>query len=333
MSPKPDLLPIISALRKSTGGGAIIRRRVDPSSPVDVYIGLEPSTGHIGVMLRLHRRLIPAEKERPGGAGFSIQIHVIAEDVKDVVNLGIFCTDPACEDIFIHFMDDIVSRVLIETGPESALRAFLTRVSLWQRFFVQGRSAHLSEEDQVGLFGELFVFRELVIPATGPASAVDAWKGPEGKPQDFMLSGGSLEVKCTRSKAGGRISIANEMQLDERPFAFLILAHVLVTLVGGTHPSLPDVVAEIRSLLTGPVLSAFDDKLINAGYLDAHAIHYRESRFLIRDVIFFDVRDGFPRIRPGDFPVGVVDVSYKLDVAGIMPFKIEKSPVEAMLRT
>ncbi len=268
----------------------------------------------------------------PDGAGFAIQIHTVAEDVKDIINLGIFCTDEACEDVFLHFMEDIVSRLLAETGPETAVRAFLARVSLWQRFFVQGRDVHLSEDAQAGLFGELLVLRDLIIPATSPGIAVDAWKGPEGKPQDYVLARGALEVKCTKAKAGGRIPIANELQLDERPFEFLILVHVSISLAGDGHPSLPEMVADVRSLLTGPAISAFDDKLITVGYLDAHIDYYRECRFLVRDLNFFHVRDEFPRIRPGDFPTGVAEIAYKIDAAGIVPYKIEKSGAEAMLR-
>jgi hypothetical protein len=331
MNLMPDLLTMIAALRNSAGGGAIIRRRVDPSSAVDVYVGIDPSTGHIGVLLRLHRRLVPAERDRPGGAGFAIQIHTIPEDVKDIVNLGIFCTDRASEDLFLHFVQDIVSHLLAQSSPETAVRAFLSRVSLWQRFFVQGRDVHLSEDAQAGLLGELLILRDLVIPASSPGAAVDAWKGPEGKPQDYVLAGGALEVKCTRAKTGGRIPIANELQLDERPFAFLILVHISASLAGAGHPALPDIVAEVRSLLTGPAIAEFDDKLISAGYLAAHAIHYGEFRFLIRGINFYQVHGGFPRIRPGDFPGGVVDIAYKIDVTGITPYQIAKSAVEAML--
>jgi hypothetical protein len=333
MSRMPELRPIITALKGSTGSGTIIRRRVDPASTVDVYLGIEPGTGQIGVLLRLHRRLVPAERDRPGGSGFSIQIHAIPEDVRNIVNLGIFCTDPACEDVFLHFMDDLVSHLLVENGPEAALRAFLTRVALWQRFFVQGQSGHLSEEAQVGLFGELLVLRDIIIPSVGAAAGVDSWKGPEGKPQDYLLSGGALEVKCTRAKAGTRIAIANEMQLDERPFAFLTLIHIAVTLAGAGHPSLPELVSELRTTLVGLALLAFDDRLINAGYLDAHEIHYRECRFFLREVSFFDVRDDFPRVRPGDCPVGVVDIAYRIDPMCLAPFRIEKDAVEARLKT
>jgi hypothetical protein len=331
MNPKPELLPIIMALKNDTGGGALIRRRVDPSSPVDVYLGVEPATGHLGVLLGVHRRHVPAARDLPGGTGFTLRTHVIKDDVKDVINLGIFCTDTACEDIFLHFMEDIVSHLLTERSSEGALRAFLARVSLWQRFFVQGRNAYLTEEAQLGLFGELLVLRDLIIPAVGASTAVEAWKGPEGKPQDFTMASGALEVKCTRAKAGGRIPISNELQLDERPFGYMVLIHVSVSQSGTGNPSLTDMVEGVRALLSGPALLTFDDKLITAGFLDAHADRYRESRFLLRDIDFFDVRDNFPRVRPGDFRVGVVEISYKIDVAAIMPFKIEQPDVEARL--
>ena len=77
------------------------------------------------------------------------------------------------------------------------------------------------------------MLRDIVVPSLGTIAGVEAWKGPEGMPQDYILAGGALEVKCTRAKAGTRIPIANEMQLDERPFNFLTLIHIAVTLAGG----------------------------------------------------------------------------------------------------
>jgi hypothetical protein len=333
MNPSPDLQSIITALRSDTGGGAIIRRRVDPSSPVDVYLGVEPATGNLGVLLGVHRRLVPAARDLPGGAGFALKPHLIKDDGRDTINLGIFCTDVACEDVFRHFMEDIVPRLLAESSPESALRAFLTRVSLWQRFFVHGHDAHLSEESRVGLFGELLLLRDVLIPAAGQSAAVDGWKGPEGMPQDFVVDSGALEVKCTRAKAGERIPVSNELQLDERPFAHLILAHVLVTQGGAGSFSLTDMVESVRGLLAGPALLAFNDRLITAGYLDAHGDFYRESRFSVREVNFYEVRDDFPRLRADDVPQGVAEISYKIDVSAVQPFKVDKSVVEARFRT
>lgn len=333
MNPSPDLQSIITALRIDVGTGAIIRRRVDPSSPVDVYLAVEPSTGNLGVLLGVHRRIVPSTRDLPGGAGFALQPHVIKEEGRDTINLGIFCTDPACEDVFRHFMEDIVPRLLAERSSEAALRAFLTRVSLWQRFFVQGRDSYLSEESQVGLFGELLVLRDVLIPAVGQPAAVDGWKGPEGKPQDFVLERGAIEVKCTRSKAGERIPVSNELQLDERPFACLVLAHALVSLGGAGSFSLVDMVDSVRGLLSGPALQAFEDRLITAGYLDAHAEHYRNTRFFVREINFYEVRDDFPRLRAGDLPPGVAEITYKIDASSIQPYKLDNATVEARFRT
>ena len=38
MSPMPDLRPIIASLRAETGAG-LVRRLVEPTSPVSVYLG------------------------------------------------------------------------------------------------------------------------------------------------------------------------------------------------------------------------------------------------------------------------------------------------------
>jgi hypothetical protein len=336
MNPKPDLRSIISSLRSDAGGatgGPVLRRRVDPSCPVDVFVGTESATGHLGVLLGIHRRLLPLARDLPGGAGFALRSHVLKEDVKDIVNLGIFCTDTACEDIFLPFMDDLVSHLLAETGPEAAIKTFFARVGLWQRFFVEGRGVLLSEESQCGLFAELLMMRDLVIPAVGPPAA-EAWRGPEGSPQDFVLPSCALEVKCTRAKAGGKIPISNELQLDERPFPHLVLVHVAVTMGGGNNQTLTDIVAAIRALLaaSGQPLDTFNDRLITAGWIDAHADRYRENRFFVRDIHYFEVREGFPRIRPGDFPLDIADITYKIDPTAVLPFRVDRSAVEAWLK-
>jgi len=332
MSPKPDLGAIIASLRAESGTG-LIRRLVDPKSPISVHLGIDPTAGQLGVLLPVHRRLVPAQRDLPSGAGFAVRPHAVKDDGKDIVNLGVFCTDSACEDIFLHFMDDLVSHLLAESNHEGATRTFLARVGLWQRFFVGGAGRYLSEEAQLGLFAELLLLRDLLIPAVGASVAVDAWKGPEGSPQDFVLSPCALEVKCSRAKAGSRITISNEQQLDERPFPHLVLTHVAVAAGGGANPSLSDVVADVRAVLTtsGLPLGVFNDRLLSVGWLDAHAGRYSETRFLVRDVRYFEVRDDFPRIRPEDHHPGVVDITYRIDPLTLAPFEVERPAVEVWL--
>ncbi len=267
MNPMPDLRPIIASLRSrrpasgTSSAGAWTRR---PRSTCTWASSLP--TGQLGVLLRLHRRLVPPERDLPGGAGFAIQIHAIAEDVKDIVNLGIFCTDTACEDIFLHFMDDIVSHLLAETRPEAAMRAFLARVSLWQRFFVQGRDVHLSEEAQVGLFAELLLLRRPRHPGGRSSAAVDAWKGPEGKPQDFVLAAGALGGEMHAGE-GGRPNPDFQRAAARRAALRIPDPRPRLGLAGRGRQSLAcrrrgggQVVAR-----EAPPLAAFNDRLITAG--------------------------------------------------------------------
>ena len=51
---------------------------------------------------------------------------------------------------------------------------------------------------------------------------------------------------------------------------------------------------------------------------------YSENRLFVRDIRYFEVRDDFPRIRPGDLPPGVVDITYKIDPSSLAPFEVER---------
>lgn len=70
MNPTPDLGPIIASLR-AEGDTGLVRRRVDPSSAADVYIGIDAAGTQLGVMLAVPHRLAPIQKDLPSGAGFA----------------------------------------------------------------------------------------------------------------------------------------------------------------------------------------------------------------------------------------------------------------------
>src|ERR1700723_1833182 len=110
MNLMPDLRPLIASLR-AEGGTGLVRRRVDPASPADVYVGIDVTGTQLGVLLAVQHQVIPAQKDLPLGTGFALRTHAVKDEPRGVVNLGVFCTDTACEDIFLHFMEDIVSHL------------------------------------------------------------------------------------------------------------------------------------------------------------------------------------------------------------------------------
>jgi hypothetical protein len=332
----PDLKSLFSSLKSDANGleAGIVRRLLDPSAAVNVFLAVAAPDAHLGVLLRVDRHLIPSPNECPGGRGFAIRTEVFKEDDKGTVCFGIFCTDHAFEEVLLPFIYDVVPRVLQADHVKAGVGEFLDTVTLWQRFFSDKQAAVLSIDAQCGLFGELLILRELIIPAIGSAAAVSGWKGSESAPQDFRFRGTAIEVKSTRAKAGFRIPIANELQLDSRPFRHLALAYIGLHLAGLPNPNLGSIIGDIRSILSGhgAVIDEFDSKLIRAGWLDAFADKYEPNRFFVKEQKFFEVKEGFPRLITGELPQGLAEVTYSVELSALKSFEVPRSLVQGWLK-
>jgi hypothetical protein len=55
------------------------------------------------------------------------------------------------------------------------------------------------------------------------------------------------------------------------------------------------------------------ERLIAAGYFDAHAERY-VRRFALADTRVVEVKEGFPRLTPGSVPLGVTRATYEIDL-------------------
>ena len=96
--------------------------------------------------------------------------------------------------------------------------------------------------------------------------------------------------------------------------------------------TLPASISALREYLgAGTALrDIFDDRLLDAGYLDSEAVRFEARRFAIRSRQCFKVVPGFPRLLEANLPVGVGDVSYALSLAACAPFEVS---VDAMIAT
>jgi hypothetical protein len=104
------------------------------------------------------------------------------------------------------------------------------------------------------------------------------------------------------------------------------------TLVAGV--TLPELVAKARILCGGVTSSpGFDERLLLSGYIDAHAHRYASTRFDLRFMRFFDVRDGFPRLLERDIPNGLTEVKYKVMLSAIAHFRITDTDFSRVLGT
>ena len=88
---------------------------------------------------------------------------------------------------------------------------------------------------------------------------------------------------------------------------------------GGTLPNLVD--SARRMLLADPIsLADFNDRLLERGWLDAHAPRYARAVRTLRQEMVFHVRQGFPRICESALPQGVGALSYELNLSACGAF-------------
>ena len=187
-------------------------------------------------------------------------------------------TEERYRDVFYVLCEDVCSVLAIAAGERDAVRACHARLVRWQAFLKKHRPDGLSPEQQVGLFGELLILRDLFLPRLEPVVTIQAWRGCKKAHQDFQFPGKALEVKTTRAAIPDRIAVTNVQQLDEDGLAPLVLTVVHVHANETSGETLPEMVKSIKTELPDDALERFDEGLIEVGYLGTHEKLYENSR-------------------------------------------------------
>lgn len=255
---------------------------------------------------------IPAAEKLPEGQGFAVE-RVDLGDGKAWLALTRKLSGGA--ELFLAMASDVVVALESEgtSDPERLARAFLARVRAWQEFMRKGAQV-LSPEKEIGLVGELAVLSAIIAAGVSPDVAMDAWVGPQDANQDFELGTGAIEVKSTISPIGFSAHIGSLAQLDDSTLQPLFLAGARLA-QSAAGLSLPQWVESVRAQVAGNTDAArlFSDKVIAAGYFDAHADKY-PRKFSDAGTRLAEVGAGFPRLTPGTVPLGVTEAKYNVEL-------------------
>jgi hypothetical protein len=310
---------------------AWLTRFARPQIGHPLLVALEQTTRARALLVPVSKAALPPRREWPECRG----LELISVALGSQPHLGVRLRDAACSDVFTALAEDLAPRVAAASDPKQAAAEFLGRLRRWQQFLTASRDG-LSVEAQRGLWGELHVVRAHLLPALGAASTVAGWKASAAAHQDFQFTVGAMEVKTTAAKQPQSVRITSERQLDDTGVGALFL-HVVVVderevAVADSAPgkSLAALIADTRSGLAGDLiaLAAFNDRLLERGWLDSHASRYEGRRCTVRGERTYQVRQGFPRLVEVDLPAGVGDVNFAVSLAACEPFAV---PVPVML--
>lgn len=190
----------------------------------------------------------------------------------------------------------------------------------------------LGVAEQIGLFGELWVLSNVLLPTIGPRVS-HLWSGPERERHDFVGQGVHVEVKTT-TRSEPKHEISRFDQLKAPASKRLLFVSVMLERSLGGKETLADRVDEVREKLgaDGRALDVFDSRLEQLGWHDGLRQTGALLRFTCRDVHVFEVAGNFPRL-PDDYvpPLGVTGIKYNINV-GSLP-SLDVSEVQEVLLT
>lgn len=311
----------------SAGASGWLLRLARPEAGCLVYVGLELSSRHRALLLRLPSVSLPRRRHWPQCRG----LIPVAVTVRGITHFGVALKENRFADVFAALAEDLVRRVTEAGDAAAQTRAFLGQLARWQKFLSASLDG-LSEQSQRGLWGELYFLREYLLPTIG-TGAVQGWKGGDRAHQDFQFDGYAFEVKTTLAKQPQVVRITNERQLDASTWKALFLNVVALDRRESNGETLPEMVAMVRLMLAADpaAIEQFEDEILAVGYHDAHATRYAGHGYSVRAVGFFKVGPKFPCLVEADMPAGVGDANYALSVAACEPYRAQHAEIESIL--
>jgi hypothetical protein len=182
----------------------------------------------------------------------------------------------------------------------------------------------ISEEKQIGLVGELLLFRAL-LDAYDEYTIIDWWLGPLAEERDYAFPAFDVEVKTTIGESRMHV-IHGAGQLEPSPGRPLWLVSIQITRAGGDPNgiALPKLVQEIRERLTA-TRDRFITYLVSAGWEDDDAAMYPTSYIFRTTPAAYLVDEDFPAVTPSRLHAVVPHsnlvsaVSYRVDVSSRTP--------------
>lgn len=182
----------------------------------------------------------------------------------------------------------------------------------------------IPEERQLGLIGELLLFRSL-LDRYDEYTVFDWWLGPLAEERDYAFPAFDAEVKTTLRETRTHV-IHGAGQLEASPGRSLWLVSVQVTRAGGDPSgfSLPGLIQQIRDRLMS-TRDRFVGHLAGEGWEDDDAPLYPTTYILRTRPTAYLVDEDFPAVTPSRLHSVVPhsdlvsDVTYRVDVSSRTP--------------
>jgi len=289
-------------------GGAT---RVDDNRRTDLYAATD-AEGRVGLLL------LGTTEPPPGPPLDAVEVTSnVRHDGRWA--LGIWLRSPDLRPVFAELCTDLIE-TSHDVAPEAAPGFLVTRLVRWRQLLERGTGS-MGMSQLRGLVGELTVL-DRCLTSWPSTDVVAGWFGPAAGPQDFVLPGLRIEVK-TGFPTARTVQITSIEQLDtDEPLTLAVVTlTTIVTADGGLAPAVlvDRIRGRVRDSAGEAVVAEFDKRLAATGY-ELGDSRYERPLFRLEGIRYYEVSDGFPRIRRRSLSPGIDRVTYEVSLGSIAAF-------------
>ncbi|MBE6061898.1 MAG: PD-(D/E)XK motif protein [Clostridium sulfidigenes] len=312
-------------LKKWTGQDPLLSRQMRLSQDILAVFAVRKTDGKHILYFQCNPEDAVKGHKYPAWKGITIDFSGFENPGMEGCYVRIEQGESSDNDVYFAVSEDLC--LCLKDVERANLRFKLsTALERWKRFFSLRESIVLTREEQIGLFGELYLLRSMMKNGIVASNAISCWKGPYQGVYDFSLSNMSIEVKTTASKMPYKVHISNEMQLDDRlAGGILVLSFIAVQPSDSSGETLGDVVKDIVYFIEEDEASRslFQDKIFGCGLGNSYIDRYI-SKYIIKEHGFYNVQENFPRILSKDLAKGLGDISYSLDISACSNYLMDE---------
>jgi hypothetical protein len=291
-----------------------------------IFAGID--SGNLTRQLYIDLGQSPWEEEQlkalPKWRGLSIKMEYFEKifSLKNRYLLIIRQEEESNTEIFESLLQNLVDH-LLNNKDESIFKTVYSVLDRWRTFFQRGGFKKLSEEQQRGLFGELWFINEWLDKFPDmPPLVIEQWEGPTKGRIDFKSSKKGLEIKTVSEKLTKTIKISNENQLKLTEAVSTIYLYVCFLEQSKTHGmSLQDLAVKVREKIavrSERIALIYNDFLTDLGFREEE---YTDSMYFVEKVEVYEAEESFPRLSKENLPRGISHVSYNIDLTHCEEFE------------
>lgn len=336
MSRQESIKAVFDGLLQDSGkAGQRVHIRIDESAPIKIHAACV--FPHKNLMLEIgpiKNAWLPQDFKKPRIKGLSVTLKTLEKIPGSDVTLLLELQQNDAVDVFSVFVARVCEELDGISKPESAVKAVIALIEKWKEFFAGG-SDILSDEQQTGLYGELYLLQYFSAADVNIGKVVSAWTASKKTNQDYEFGPVAVEVKSSAAVDATRVNITNSRQLDDTGLEHLYLSRVLLDVRQGEENTLPLIIESLRQeiqKISPEVNLDFEEKILASGYQDKHVEQYNNRTYLERELVFYRVKEGFPRLLVKNLPEGVTKVSYEIALDACGDFITEKEKVIQAVR-